>query len=114
MPCIALAGAASGASSLSTRAAGRDRATGHPLSDQRRMVHPRSSPRTAGAEAGAMSFQGWTEEALKFYEGLEVDNSKAYWTAHKQTYTDAVLGPMIELTEELAGQYGEAKIFRPN
>jgi uncharacterized protein (TIGR02453 family) len=61
-----------------------------------------------------MSFQGWTEEALTFYEGLEVDNSKAYWTAHKQTYTGAVLGPMIELTEELTDQYGETKIFRPN
>jgi len=61
-----------------------------------------------------MSFQGWPEEALDFYEGLALDNSKAYWTTHKQTYTDAVLGPMIELTEELAGQFGEAKIFRPN
>ena len=30
-----------------------------------------------------MSFQGWPEEALDFYEGLEADNSKAYWTAHK-------------------------------
>ena len=27
-----------------------------------------------------MSFSGWPEEALDFYEGLEADNSKAYWT----------------------------------
>jgi len=61
-----------------------------------------------------MAFQGWPERALDFYEDLELDNSKAYWTAHKQTYADAVLGPMIELTEELAGQFGEVKIYRPN
>ena len=61
-----------------------------------------------------MAFQGWPEEALDFYEGLEADNSKAYWTAHKPVYTDSVLGPMTELTEELAGRFGETKIFRPN
>lgn len=61
-----------------------------------------------------MSFQGWPEEALDFYEGLALDNSKAYWTAHKQAYTDAVLGPMVELTEELADHFGAARIFRPN
>ena len=30
-----------------------------------------------------MSFSGWPEEALDFYDGLEADNSKTYWTAHK-------------------------------
>lgn len=60
-----------------------------------------------------MSFQGWPEEALDFYEGLELDNSKAFWIAHKHIYDSAVLGPMIELTEELTGRFGEVKIFRP-
>lgn len=60
-----------------------------------------------------MSFQGWPEEALEFYEGLEADNSKAYWTANKATYEDKVLRPMTELLEELAPGPGEPKIFRP-
>lgn len=60
-----------------------------------------------------MSFQGWPEEALDFYEGLEADNSKAYWTAHKAIYDDKVLGPMSELLEELAPEFGESKVFRP-
>src|ERR1039457_146083 len=60
-----------------------------------------------------MSFDGWPEEALEFYEGLAADNSKAYWTAHKAVYEDAVLRPMTELLEELAAEFGEAKIFRP-
>jgi uncharacterized protein (TIGR02453 family) len=60
-----------------------------------------------------MSFDGWPAEALEFYEGLEADNSKAYWTAHKVIYEAKVLGPMTELLDELAPDFGEPKIFRP-
>jgi uncharacterized protein (TIGR02453 family) len=60
-----------------------------------------------------MAFSGWPEEALDFYEGLAADNSKTYWTKHKQTYDTAVLRPMTELVEELAPEFGETKIFRP-
>ncbi len=60
-----------------------------------------------------MSFSGWPAEALDFYEGLEADNSKAYWTAHRAIYDEQVLGPMSELLEELAPEFGEPKIFRP-
>lgn len=61
-----------------------------------------------------MPFSGWPEAALDFYEGLEDDNSKAYWSAHRAVYEAAVLGPMTELTDELAPDFGDAKIFRPN
>jgi uncharacterized protein (TIGR02453 family) len=60
-----------------------------------------------------MAFGGWPEEALDFYEGLAADNSKTYWTKHKAVYDAAVLGPMTELVEELAPEFGEVKIFRP-
>jgi uncharacterized protein (TIGR02453 family) len=60
-----------------------------------------------------MAFQGWPEAALDFFEGLERDNSKAYWTAHRPVYDEAVLGPMTELTDELAGEHGYVKIMRP-
>ena len=60
-----------------------------------------------------MSFQGWPEEALEFYEGLEADNSKTYWLAHKQVYDNSVLLPMSELMAELEPDHGESKIFRP-
>jgi uncharacterized protein (TIGR02453 family) len=60
-----------------------------------------------------MPFSGWPAEALEFYEGLEADNSKAYWTRHKAQYEEQVLGPMTELTQELAGEFGPVKIFRP-
>jgi uncharacterized protein (TIGR02453 family) len=58
-------------------------------------------------------FKGWPAEALEFYEGLEADNSKTYWQAHKTTYDECVLAPMQELLAELAAEFGAGKIFRP-
>jgi uncharacterized protein (TIGR02453 family) len=50
---------------------------------------------------------------LEFYEGLEADNSKAYWTDHKAVYDTAVYAPMAALLAELAAEFGEGRIFRP-
>ena len=58
-------------------------------------------------------FSGWPAEALDFYRGLEADNSKTFWTEHKQVYETSVLGPMEALLEDLAEEFGEARIFRP-
>jgi uncharacterized protein (TIGR02453 family) len=60
-----------------------------------------------------MGFKGWPVSALEFYEGLEADNSKTYWTEHKETYEQDVRGPMVALLAELAGEFGEGRLFRP-
>jgi uncharacterized protein (TIGR02453 family) len=60
-----------------------------------------------------MAFRGWPAEALEFYEGLEADNSKSYWTDHKGVYDTAVYGPMVALLADLADEFGEGRIFRP-
>jgi uncharacterized protein (TIGR02453 family) len=60
-----------------------------------------------------MAFTGWPIEAVEFYEGLEADNSKFYWQAHKQTYDHHVRGPMEQLLAELADEFGPGKLFRP-
>ena len=60
-----------------------------------------------------MTFSGWPEEALEFYEGLEADNSKAYWTDHKDVYDGCVVAPMKALLDELEKDFGTAKMFRP-
>jgi len=60
-----------------------------------------------------MAFRGWPVEALEFYEGLEADNTKAYWTEHKAVYEDTVRAPMQALLDELAPEFGEGKVFRP-
>src|SRR5438309_3902150 len=60
-----------------------------------------------------MAFKGWPAEAIEFYEGLEADNTRAYWQDHKQEYEELVKGPMVELLAETADEFGEGKIFRP-
>jgi uncharacterized protein (TIGR02453 family) len=59
------------------------------------------------------AFTGWPMAAVAFYIGLEADNSKAYWTAHRAAYDRDVLAPMQALLADLAPEFGEAKIFRP-
>ena len=60
-----------------------------------------------------MAFTGWKDDALEFFEGLEADNSKAYWQAHKPIYESAVREPMELLVAELEPKLGPGKIFRP-
>jgi uncharacterized protein (TIGR02453 family) len=60
-----------------------------------------------------MRFEGFPDEGLVFYEGLEADNSKTYWTGHRSLYEDCVRAPMQALIEELAPEFGTAKVFRP-
>ena len=58
-------------------------------------------------------FTGWPARAVEFYRGLEADNSKAYWTSHRDAYDAFVLEPMQALLEDLGDEFGEGRIFRP-
>lgn len=58
-------------------------------------------------------FAGFPEAALDFYEGLEADNTKAYWTDHKESYDAHVAAPMRALLAALEPEFGAAKFFRP-
>lgn len=60
-----------------------------------------------------MSFSGIPVAALDFYEDLEADNTKSFWTAHKQVYDEAVRTPLQALVDALAPEFGTAKLFRP-
>ena len=60
-----------------------------------------------------MAFSGWPAEAMEFYEGLEANNTKAYWTANKDSYHRDVHEPMAALLAELEAEFGEGRIFRP-
>ena len=62
---------------------------------------------------GQVAFQGFPEQALEFYEGLEADNSKAYWTDHRAAYDTCVRAPMQALLARLEPEFGPAKLFRP-
>ena len=60
-----------------------------------------------------MTFSGFADDALVFYEGLAGDNSKTYWTAHKAIYESAVREPMLELLAKLEPEFGTGHVFRP-
>jgi len=60
-----------------------------------------------------MGFSGWSAQAVEFFTGLEADNTKAYWSAHKAVYESLVRGPMAELLDELSGEFGPGRIARP-
>lgn len=60
-----------------------------------------------------MTFTGFTEAALDFYDDLELDNTKSFWEAHKDVYLASVRAPMSALTAALEPDFGTAKVFRP-
>ncbi|TCO56587.1 DUF2461 domain-containing protein [Actinocrispum wychmicini] len=64
-----------------------------------------------------MRFEGFGEHAIDFYDGLEADNTKAYWDDNRDVYNVDVRAPMeallAELAAEFGGDFGSAKVFRP-
>lgn len=68
----------------------------------------------SGGVSGSGGFEGFGDEAFDFYLGLSADNSKAYWTEHKQVYERAVREPMLALLEQVAPEFGATpSMFRP-
>lgn len=60
-----------------------------------------------------MGFTGFPTAALDFYDDLEMDNTKSFWTAHKHVYEESVRAPMTALLASLEEEFGPAKLFRP-
>jgi len=58
-------------------------------------------------------FEGFGEDLPLFFEGLEADNSKAYWNDHRELYDTQVRGPLSALIAELQLEFGTGKVFRP-
>ena len=65
--------------------------------------------------APEMAFDGFSADSFAWFAGLEADNSKAWFTEHRETYDRAVRGALEALLEELADDYGGyVKLFRQN
>jgi uncharacterized protein (TIGR02453 family) len=60
-----------------------------------------------------MGFAGFGDRLFDFYDGLEADNSKAYWTDNRPVYDEHVRAPMEALLAVLEPEFGKGKIFRP-
>lgn len=59
-------------------------------------------------------FTGIPDEAFDWYEGLEADNSRAYFTDHRDDFARCVRQPMTELVAALEDEFGPAALFRPH
>jgi uncharacterized protein (TIGR02453 family) len=73
----------------------------------------KTAPAKTAPAKTAPAFRGWTPEATEFFDRLELDNTKGFWTAHKDFYDEWVLTPMQALLAELAPEFGEGRVFRP-
>lgn len=60
-----------------------------------------------------MTFRGWPAETIEFYEGLEADNTRAYWQDNRHIYDTCVRAPMEALLRQVEPEFGAGKIFRP-
>lgn len=61
-----------------------------------------------------MGFTGFGRGAPAFFTELAGNNAREWWLANKARYDADVRGPLELLLEDLAAEFGEAKVFRPN
>lgn len=59
-------------------------------------------------------FDGFPPELFTFLEGLEKDNSKSYWEAHKEAWENSVKEPVDRLMADLEDEFGPLRTFRPH
>ena len=58
-------------------------------------------------------FTGIPVAALDFYDDLETDNTRSFWSRHKGVYESQVRAPMTALASALEAEFGTPKTFRP-
>ena len=59
------------------------------------------------------AFRGFPAEVFEWFAGLELDNSKAYFTATRDHYESDVRGGLRAMLDELSQTFrGEVKVFR--
>lgn len=60
-------------------------------------------------------FTGWKGDFRGFFLGLRMDNSKAYFEAHRRQYDAEVKAPMLALLADLESEFGPPhRVSRPN
>jgi uncharacterized protein (TIGR02453 family) len=59
------------------------------------------------------AFDGFGTGAVAWFEGLERDNTRAYFRGARATYDNEVRGPFEAMLHELSGEFGgEVRVFR--
>lgn len=60
-----------------------------------------------------MSFEGFSPDSFALFAELEVNNNKVWWEANKARYETSVRGPLLALLDQIAAEFGVAKVYRP-
>jgi len=61
------------------------------------------------------AFDGFPRQTFNWFAGLRADNSKAYFTSHRDVYERVVRGSLEMMLERLADEFGGGvKMFRQN
>ena len=60
-----------------------------------------------------MTFDGFPEAALDFYDDLEADNTKTFWAENRHRYDEHVAAPAKAFVAAIGDEFGQPKIFRP-
>jgi len=60
-----------------------------------------------------VTFAGFTSDSFGFFAELETNNNKAWWEANKVRYEEQVRQPLLALLDQVAGEFGVSKVYRP-
>jgi uncharacterized protein (TIGR02453 family) len=72
-------------------------------------------PKVTASRVAMSEFEGFGPEVQRWFKGLEADNSRDYFSAHREFYERAIRSQMEALLAELSTEFGgELKLFRQN
>jgi len=60
-----------------------------------------------------MAFDGFSPDTFAFFAELEHNNNKTWWEANKARYQASARQPLELLVDQISGEFGVAKIYRP-
>ena len=59
-------------------------------------------------------FEGWKGDFRGYFLGLQANNTKTFFEAHRKQYENQVKAPLAALLADLEPEFGAAKMARPN
>ena len=59
-------------------------------------------------------FEGWKGDFRGYFLGLQANNTKSFFEAHRKQYETDVKAPLASLLAELEPEFGAARMARPN
>nr|WP_295702936.1 DUF2461 domain-containing protein [Lapillicoccus sp.] len=75
---------------------------------------PRARRGRAAYDRLVSGFAGIPTDAVAFYAELAANNNREWWGTQKERYERSVREPVLELTDALAEEFGEVRVFRPH